>query len=206
MFARVRSRNVEQCGEGDKVLGRTRRFGVHRGHRGADRRVASDLEANYCIHATFYPRGTPGKEHAWRDTMGTVCAKHGLMKLNQSYDFPPAGREGRRYLRTNQEVEGSRYDVSQARHRWFCPLCVPSTRLRAGDPTVITRFADNPRLHPYLPFQGGHKRVGLRMALSHRRNPSESLNAMLQAYGLGLKGKATAYWMNNDGDPASRRT
>jgi hypothetical protein len=167
-----------------------------------DGRLARDLEARYCIHAAFYPRGTPGQEYAWHDTMGTpVCAKHGLMmKLNQSYDFPPAGRKGREYLRTNQAVEGTTYDVSQARHRWFCPICVPHTRPRAGDPTVITRFADNPRLYPYLPFQGDHKRVGLRMALSHRRNHSESLNAQLQAYGLGLKGKATAYWMNNDGD------
>lgn len=164
-----------------------------------DGNLAKDLEAEYCIHTAFYPRGEPAEKYLWHKTLGTpTCAKHGLMKLNQSYDFPPAGRDGRDFLRAHPDFD--RYDVSQARHRWFCPDCIPKARPGPGDPTVITRFTDNPRLYPFLPHQGDHKRVGLRMALSHRRNHAECLNGMIQAYGLGLKGKATAYWMGSDAD------
>jgi hypothetical protein len=57
-----------------------------------------------------------------------------------------------------------------------------------------------PALYTWLPFEGDHWRVGLRAALGHRRNSSESLNAYLKAWGVGLPGKAGPFWCNDDAD------
>ena len=61
-------------------------------------------------------------------------------------------------------------------------------------------FEDNPRLYAWLPWAGDHRRVGRRLALYHRRNSSETLNACVQAWGLGLPGKAGLFFCNKTFD------
>lgn len=164
-----------------------------------DEKLSLTLEAAYGVHPAFYQRGEWGKSHRWHKTGGTPeCSRHGTMKLYQSDDFVngPGGRE----LRRSQGFsDGQPIDLSGARHRWHCPDCAPDPQ--RGD-WVYTRFTDNPRLYAWLPWEGSHHRVGLRLALHARRNASESLNACLQSWGLGLPGKAGPFWCNEDADMA----
>jgi hypothetical protein len=59
---------------------------------------------------------------------------------------------------------------------------------------------ENPRLYAFLPRQGDAPRVGLRQALGHRRNAAESVIAALEAWGIGLTGKAGPFWCNKPDD------
>ena len=118
------------------------------------------------------------------------------MKLHQSDGFA-AGPKGRADRRAAGVPDGEPLELAGAFHRWYCPDC--SSEWHRRDWTY-TRLRDNPRLYAWLPWSGPHWRVGLRQALYHRRNASESLNACVQAWGLGLKGKAGPFWCNHTYD------
>ncbi len=166
---------------------------------GQQKSLSLALEASYGVHTAFYKRGKWAKNRDWRDTDGTpTCSGHGPMKLNQSFDYKN-GLKGRVWRRENGFADGAPKDMQQAKHRWFCEHCTPTPR--SGDWTY-TYLRDDPRMYTWLPRQGGHWRVALRQALHHRRNSSETLNSCVQAYGLGLKGRATAFWVNSDDDAA----
>jgi hypothetical protein len=118
------------------------------------------------------------------------------MRLQQSQGFF-AGPDGRAKRRAAGIEDGQAVNLRAAFHRWYCPICQPEPR--RGKRTY-TRFMENPRLYAFLPRQGDAPRVGLRQALGHRRNAAESVIASLEAWGIGLTGKAGPFWCNKPDD------
>jgi hypothetical protein len=118
------------------------------------------------------------------------------MRLQQSQGFF-AGPDGRAKRRAAGIEGGQGVNLRAAFHRWYCPICQPEPR--RGKRTY-TRFMENPRLYAFLPRQGDAPRVGLRQALGHRRNAAESVIASLEAWGIGLTGKAGPFWGNKPDD------
>lgn len=147
------------------------------------------LERDYGIHPVSPLRqnfGHPGPE--WVATEGTPkCPAHGLMMLEQSDAWLESKDRDAAGLAPGEPSP----DWEKARHRWKCSE--PTCPLR-----TTTKFRDNPRLYSYLPRQGDHLRVGLRVALQYRHNAAESVNSSLKGRGLGQRGSQTPQWVGSD--------
>jgi hypothetical protein len=61
---------------------------------------------------------------------------------------------------------------------------------------VLVPFMDNPRLYAVVPHKGDHRLVGFRFAAKRRRNVAESVNSWLCSFGLKLKGRNAALWVD----------
>lgn len=168
-------------------------------------RESEKLETVWCAHPAFHKRGEWSSEYDHAETGGVpVCgqAGHGHMKLNWSQNWL-SGASGRAMRREQGIPDGVPIEAYDWFHRWYCEKCFKKNGRKdevatypQPHPVTNPGHVGSWRVHTYLPFEGGHRRVGLRLAMGARRNSSESLNAMLQSWGVGLSGRAGPFWVN----------
>jgi hypothetical protein len=145
-----------------------------------------ELELRYAVHPIVPLKTRDDTGHPWRASGGTpTCSKHGLMRRE------PADGYFRANHRATERVRQGDLDPAlarKARNRWVCGE--PGCGVRE-----TTYFDDNPTLYSFMPHQGDHKLVGLRVALQRRRNSSECVIGGVKRIGVALPGMAKASWL-----------